>query len=185
MLSITPMLASLIKLSSISKPHLVETLLTVIIQGRLNNISALKLAVVCLSRTQLKVCISFVNKMCVLLNYSPSPSLSIAFCKISFSTRISTNSTPTTLPRYYSSGMLSLNSCTPCSIYIRRTHVKSRMLNLLFVLIAARCRYQTSAFCPFYSFLKPNESYRSHPSSAVGHSYPIRLLKVRWRHFNL
>ena len=65
MLNIAPMLASLIKLSSVLKPHSVETLLTVIIQGRLNNISALKLAVVCLSKTQLKVCISIVNKMCV------------------------------------------------------------------------------------------------------------------------
>lgn len=59
MLSIAPMLASLIKLSSVLKPHLVETLLTVIIQRRFNNISALKLAVICLSRTQLKVCISY------------------------------------------------------------------------------------------------------------------------------
>jgi hypothetical protein len=179
------MLASLIKMSSASKPHLVETLLTVIIQGRFNNISALKLAVICLSKTQLKVCISFVNKMCVLLIYSPSPSLSIAICKISFSTHVSINFVPTTLPKYYSSEMLSLNSYTPCSIYIRRTHVKSHMLNLLFVLIAAHCRYQTSAYCPFYNFLKPNESYLSHPFSAVGRSYPIRLLKVRWRHFNL
>ena len=64
MLSIAPMLASLIKLSSVFlKPHLVETLLTVIIQNRFNNISALKLAVICLSRTQLKVCISYLNKM--------------------------------------------------------------------------------------------------------------------------
>ena len=116
--------------------------------------------------------------MCILLIYSPSPSLSIAVCKISFSTHI----TPTTLPKYYSSRMLSLNSYTPCSIYIRQTHVKSLMLNLLFVLIAANCRYQTSAFCPFYSFSKPNESCRSHPVSAVGRSYLIRLLKMRWTH---
>ena len=54
------MLASLIKLTSILKPHLVETLLTVIIQRRFNNVSALKLAVICLSRTQLKVRISYV-----------------------------------------------------------------------------------------------------------------------------
>ncbi|KAF8812641.1 hypothetical protein BYT27DRAFT_7159048 [Phlegmacium glaucopus] len=47
-------LGSLIKLSSVSKPHLVETLLTVIIQGRFSNVSALKLAVICLSSTQLK-----------------------------------------------------------------------------------------------------------------------------------
>ena len=179
------MLASLIKLSSVLKPHLVETLLTVIIQDQFNNISALKLAAICLSRTQLKVRISLVNKMCVLLIYSPSPSLSIAICKISFSTPISIKFAPTTLPKYYSSGMLSLNSYTPYSIYIRRTHVKSRMLTLLFVLIAAHYRYQTSAFCPFYSFLKPNESYRSHPFSVVGPPYVVRLLKVRWRHFNL
>ena len=63
------MLALLIKLSSVSKSHLVETLLTVIIQGQLNNISALRLAVICLSRTQLKVCGTSGNNMFVLLIY--------------------------------------------------------------------------------------------------------------------
>ena len=178
------MLASLIKLSSILKPYLVETLLTVIIQRRFNNVSALKLAVICLSRTQLKVRISYVIQMCILI-LSPSLSLSIAICKISFSIHISTSFAPTTLLRYYSSGMLLLNSYTACSIYIRRIRAKPRMLNLLFVFIAAHCRYQTSASCPSYSFLKPNESYQLHPFSAIGRSYPVRLLKVRWRHFNL
>lgn len=69
MLNIARMLASLIQLSSVSKIHLVETLLTVVIQGRFNNISALKLAVICLSRIQLKVCVSYANKAFSLLIY--------------------------------------------------------------------------------------------------------------------
>ena len=81
MLSIAPMLASLIKLSSVLKPHLVETLLTVIIQRRFNNISALKLAVVCLSRTQLKVCIFYVNKTWVLLTIHLAPHCQSQFAK--------------------------------------------------------------------------------------------------------
>ena len=184
MLNIVSILAPLIKLSSISKPLLVETLLTVIIQGRFNNIPALKLAVICLLRTQLKVRVSRVNEMFLSLIYLSSLSLSIAFCKILFSTHISTNFALVTLPRYYQSEMLSLNSYTPCFIYIRRTHVKSRMLNLLFVSIAALCRHQICAFCPFCSCLKINESYRLHPFSAVGHRHPIHPHRMRWRHFN-
>ncbi|KAF5309185.1 hypothetical protein D9619_012740 [Psilocybe cf. subviscida] len=47
-------LASLVKRMSNAKPHLVETLLTVIIQSRYHSISALQLAVACLSNTPLK-----------------------------------------------------------------------------------------------------------------------------------
>ena len=67
-------LASLIQLSSISKkPHLVETLLTVIIQGQFNNVSALKLAVICLSRTQLKVCVSFAKRYVYIIDLLLKP----------------------------------------------------------------------------------------------------------------
>lgn len=91
-------LGSLIKLSSVSKPHLVETLLTVLIQDRFNHISALKLAVICLSRTQHKVCVSpVVNKTVVILTGCYSLLLSIAIYKISSNTHISTNFAPTSL----------------------------------------------------------------------------------------
>jgi hypothetical protein len=96
-----------------------------------------------------KYILHYNNKIYVLLTYSLSPSLPIAICKISFGTRISTSFAPAILLKYHSSGMLSLDSYTPCSIYIRRTCVKLHTLNLLFVLIAAPSRYQTSAFCPY------------------------------------
>ncbi|KAF8959548.1 ribosome 60S biogenesis N-terminal-domain-containing protein [Flammula alnicola] len=51
---VTEDLTSLIKEASISKAHLVETLLSVVIQNRFSSVESLHLAVACLSTTQLK-----------------------------------------------------------------------------------------------------------------------------------
>ena len=52
-----PFVASLVKASSMTKSHLVDTLLQVVIQNRISRADALHLASVCLPTAQLKVCI--------------------------------------------------------------------------------------------------------------------------------
>lgn len=79
-------LACLVKVASNIKPHLVETVIGVVIQNRLSEVSALKLITSLLSVVQLKVCS---HPPCCLnepLPLDPSPQLSTVSCKVSYST---------------------------------------------------------------------------------------------------
>lgn len=79
-------LARLVKVASNVKPHLVETVIGVVIQNRLSEVSALKLITSLLSFVQLKVCSHPPCCSNEPLLPEPSPRLSIVSCKVLYST---------------------------------------------------------------------------------------------------